>query len=114
MTQLRHFFIDGQYLGTGPAADYAFRDERARKPWATAYFCPICGEVWARIAIDGQQYHVYSLPCIKHIPKWEFTVYGSVWMDNERQLTDSFPPAVLARELDIHLKHGELFYKEGL
>lgn len=86
-----------------------------------AYVCPICLSVWARIRIvskDGIpvespiKYEILSHCCERHsIFSWQ--VSGSLlhpWggeragYERDPYLLDSFPEALVARELRLHLK----------
>lgn len=102
--QLQHFFVEGKYLGK------ALRQQVVE---STAFYCPLCGEVWARFPIEGE------IPCCV---KWRFfartcrtcgyTRLGR-WPDVPGSVSDiytdpgifaAFPDAVLQWELVRHLE----------
>lgn len=37
-----------------------------------AYFCTGCGEIWARVVVEGSPFHDYviSRPCERHADRW--------------------------------------------
>ncbi len=105
----RHFFVRDQYLGSADIMPLTAVKGELQPPWARAWFCPLCGEVWARAAIEGQPYGVYSLSCDKHPSQWEHSVNGSIWIDHDRDYIESLPPYALRRELLLHLTHAARF-----
>lgn len=65
---LQHFFVQSRYLGNRQVAN--FRQDSAFGPRTTesvCWFCPRCGEIWARLAVEGSQYHQHWTEyCPKH------------------------------------------------
>ena len=104
----RAFFLGDKFLGAGPAEDYFCHGE-LRPPWSIAYFCPVCGTVWARVITTDQPFHVYTLSCEAHPSAWEHEIHGSLWIDWDKDFTNSFPPELLRREAILHLDHARRF-----
>ncbi len=87
------------------------------------YFCLTCGRRWADILVGGStSWGIQPVPCVDHAPggvtDWGL-VPGSlicrlvstnfVGKGGWASCVEYIPPALWARELEVHLKH---FYKE--
>lgn len=114
MTFTRHYFVDQQYLGTS-AAEVQFVHGEVTAPLGHVFFCPICSEAWGRCIVDGQPSLVRHRFCERHVPGervgnnsmghvHSFEVPGSLWLDEDRTYNEHLPPAVVFRELCLHLK----------
>lgn len=102
------FFIQGEFLGTS-LVEGEDRRGASRPPWSIAYFCPACGEVWARIHFEGQRFYTCTRLCDKHASEMRIEVPGSIWVPFEPAIMRELPEAVLRRELQTHLKHEEIY-----
>lgn len=101
------FTIHGQPYGGGLREEVFVRGE-LQTPWSTAFFCPHCGEIWAKATIPGARFRVYTHPCEKHpsqTPVWVNEVPGSVFLTHDRDYEDSLPEEVWRRELDLAFEH---------
>lgn len=72
------------------------------------YFCPRCGDIWARIVFEqraqsGLEFAWERVSCERH-PKALGTVSGSLLTGPLMFLVDYFPVQLLRRELMIALK----------
>ena len=115
----QHFFIEGKYYGfgiRGPALMHGLQG-RAR---SYAFFCPYCGEVWARCQVETaasadkhENYVVWSVPCRKH-PAYQYEVAGALTLQFEEPFNDGFPEEVLQWELARHLDHAEHYNIERI
>lgn len=116
MTFTRHFFIDGQFLGSAPAP-VAWHHEQQCAPIGQAFFCPICSELWANCPVEGQPSTVRHRHCAKHPPGTRhgesslghvhgFEVAGSLFLDEEARWNASLPPRVVQREFALHLRYA--------
>lgn len=89
-------------------------------PHSEAFFCATCGDLWGRVLVDGSAWSVHTIPCEKHaptgVPDWG-AVPGS-FLPNRlfaetvsvmfwATVLEHLPPAVLARELEIAIRHFE-------
>lgn len=95
-------FLGNALLGRGVAAPHPLHG-----PWHRAWFCPHCGEIWARAVVDlpNIEWQVWHGLCPRHAsPSW-FTIAGSLWSEYEPEFSASLPPAALQRELAIHFTH---------
>lgn len=100
---LQHFIIQGQLLGSTDRTWKRVHGE-VQLPYAYAFFCRQCCDIWARCPIDNQpQWHIVGAPCHKHSDS-PFDVPGSVWSRWEREWNDALPDAVIEREFHLHLK----------
>lgn len=93
----RLFFIDGKFLGEGPA--------QASGSWlppvSYAFMCQTCGEVWAKLPVEGREWLPYRMPCVLHPDRIFDMPAGALapaWLD---ELLQTFPEGVLRRELDL-------------
>ena len=102
------FFIRERFLGTLRA-----RTTFEACPWgyySYAYFCPVCGEVWARVVCDRDvpeplRWHVREHPCEQHSTIWH--VSGTLLPGSDLINLDVLPPEVLRYEFQQHLSHYE-------
>ena len=108
MKQPVHFFLGQQFMGTG-AIEMLNHDPKHSPPLSVAYFCPVCGEVWARAVITGQAYEVWALLCEKHPLEYPYRVPGSLWLTWNATHNDSLTREMLTREVDLHLEHYDKF-----
>lgn len=81
--------------------------ETVQPPSSIAYFCAICGIVWARAVVEGKRYTIWDRRCGQHPTIFASEKAGSIWIDWDRYFTDALPEAALRRELEIHLLYAE-------
>jgi hypothetical protein len=108
MTYFRHFFIDGQYYGSGEDK-IRFVHAEAQEPMPYAMFCPTCGEIWARMPVENSQreWRIIGGYCEKHPGVSPYVVHGSLILAWEPDLYDCMPPEMLKREFELHLRLWE-------
>jgi hypothetical protein len=62
------FYLGTTLLGTSSITTREF------VPNSHAMFCPTCGEIWGRIVVDPNSWHVHSAACERHprrgVPDW--------------------------------------------
>lgn len=95
--QIGHFFIRGQSYGS--------REIRPMIRWGAphlhpsyCFICPKCGEIWAQIFIEGQDYAPIVRRCLEHGS-------GSLNKIFPPDFHRNFPREVLLRELQIVHHH---------
>lgn len=76
-----------------------------------AYFCPSCGDIWARlVVVDGggrqREFESRRVSCLKHPDLWEMP--GSLLAIGLDDLLHLLPPAALQREFMIHLDRSKI------
>ena len=103
---LRHFLVEGRYLGAHPARKRVIHELLA-PPVGYSFFCTECGKLWAECPVDGARFMVWARPCAEHKPT-SFDVPGSLIMGWEPEFVSDFPPDVWARELRLHLQWASL------
>ena len=110
MTYLRHFWVGNTYLGSAEDR-LRFVHAEAQQPQPYAMFCPTCGEIWARMPVDGSQreWRIVGGHCEQHPGPSRFVVAGSLIMVWEPELYEILPEEVLKRELRLHLNLLEKF-----
>jgi hypothetical protein len=106
----QHFFVEGKYLGTAQRG-LALHAGQYAPPVSFAFFCPHCADLWARCPVGDyngtdRDWMVWTMACRKH-PSRTFSVAGSLYLAWEKSFSDSFPPELLAWELDRHLDYAE-------
>jgi len=107
--RISHWFVEGTHLGQSPRT-VRFVHANLQWPDGLLFYCPNCGEAWARIAVEGSKTYAYAQPCRK-CPGHYGAIPGSVWIDWDADYRAAMPPRVLARELRLHLEawdKGEL------
>lgn len=110
MSYQRAFFLEGQFKGIAevPATDLA---ELAsyRRLRSTAYFCPTCGEVWARLALTygGEEvgWEVLTSPCRKHPESLLYPAGSLISFYLNPQALELLPPDMVSWEFDRHLDY---------
>lgn len=107
MTFLRHFFIGNQYLGCGQDK-LRFVHGEAQQPWPYAVFCPACGDVWARMPVDGSDREWSSLHrhCEAH-SRYSREIPGSLILSWEPELFETFSLEMIQREFTLHMRYTE-------
>jgi len=99
------FFIEGKYYGTGSVGPEVNHGD-IFPPLSFAFFCSHCGEVWARIAVEGAEWQTYRAPCSRHPFPW-FMPAGSIILPWVEDLHIEFPIEVLKREILVYAKEME-------
>lgn len=66
--------------------------------FSNAYFCPHCGDVWARVVVDGRQHNPLTVPCSKH-------GNGSFIFPWRQGCPSELPPEVLLYEFNLRLNN---------
>lgn len=113
MAFTRHFFVGKQYLGSGPDR-LRFIHGEAQQPWPYVVFCSDCGDIWARMPVDGssREWGVLGRHCEAH-SRYSREIPGSLIVDWEPELFETFSPEMIQREFDLHLKYLEKQNAEG-
>lgn len=112
-----HFYVRGSiptemYLGSTTQPLKRVHAEY-QPPYSHAWFCPDCGEVWARAAVVSGSYQskftIEGGQCDRHPSPSPYHVPGTmllVWDDDFNSLLLSCPDAV-KREFELHLQYAE-------
>jgi hypothetical protein len=100
------------FLGTSYLGSFQYDSGREDLGWSrasAAFFCPSCGDIWARlVATDSrgfpQSFVVFTAPCAEH--PWQGSeVPGSLLLGRLANHLPDLPPAAVVREFKIHLEH---------
>jgi hypothetical protein len=102
------FQFRNQHLGTTKRSTEIIHGA-VMAPRSLAFFCPECGEIWARHYVEGQFWQTMALACDKHPPRHPAWVTGSMWIDWDKAYQLSMPMACLLREFWWHLNWWEHF-----
>lgn len=75
------------------------------RPFPIAYFCPFCGDIWARrLILEGNpEWVLFHKPCSKHPHSISRGVSGSIWIGFNTDSDRNLPLPVLRREALLHL-----------
>lgn len=84
----RSIFIGPRLIGSD-TVPFFYRHGQRISPKSHAFFCPVCGEIWARIFIPDTKWYVIHRECSAHGNGWDLRVPGSP------ELYESFPADVL-------------------
>lgn len=120
MNFTRHFFIEGQYLGSAKDQAHYIRNAKVLcPPQGHFFFCAHCSRLWAECPVEGQASMIWSRACKNHSPGAQTGGFGpqrtgvltvpsssptgSIWLDWEPEFTATFPPRVLEWEIARHL-----------
>lgn len=109
MTYQRHFIIEGKHLGIAPCS-MEFVHEELQRPRSYAYFCPVCGELWAKCPVEvvatGEvlQWMTITTNCRKH-PQGCWRAPGSLSLNYEEAYSTSFPDEVVRWEFQRQMDY---------
>lgn len=108
MTLRRHFHIHGQYYGSGEEKLRYVHGE-LQQPAPYAMFCPHCGEIWARMPVDGsnREWVIIGGYCEQHPGPSRFVVHGSLILQWEPELYLSLSSEMIRREFEVHMRLWE-------
>lgn len=108
MTRTQMFTADDVFLGSVERTLTRVHAEM-QEPYSHAWFCPSCGDVWARAHINNHKFTIEGGYCRKHADPSPFNVPGTmmiVWNEEFNSLLLSCPDAV-KREFELHLVYAE-------
>jgi hypothetical protein len=87
-------YIEGRFLGSFIRPAAIVHAER-QQPYSYAYFCPECGEVWARCPVQRigdnlsrSMYQIQGGYCRRHVGPSPFTVAGSLLLSWEPEYSN--------------------------
>ena len=110
----RHFIVHGKLLGSAPIPlPYAQSDRYALTSYA--YFCPHCGDTWARCPVEipawdtPRHWSVWNLPC-KSCKAYGGQVPGSLLLSWDREYSALVLSTITEWEFQRHLDHAERTY----
>ena len=101
------------FVGNTLLGEISYDSGRSDLNWhrcSYALFCPHCGEIWARFAMQDsrgnhQSFEAIRVACIKHPDPWN--IPGSLLANHLERLLESLPPAAVRREFEVHLNYIE-------
>lgn len=95
-----------KYLGEADRPPFTERGKEFPVEGA-CFFCEKCGEIWARVVVEGQPFRVWAVPCERHeSPYWPI-VWGSMWLEWDKEHNSALPLPALLREVEVHMHHYE-------
>lgn len=111
MRYTQHFIVEGKHLGETPRPAVKYGAMCVGAPQAYAFFCPLCGEVWARCPVVDfqgvvQPFQATTKECRKHpdfLNLWTTRIPGSIFLSFDKEFTAALPEEALKRELLLHL-----------
>lgn len=95
-----HYFLGNRLLASGP---HYWWDEARYERTSYAFFCPHCGETWARVANDASAHfwQAINAPCPKH--GTDYREGGTFILPWHRGCPEWLPPEVIQYELQTRL-----------
>lgn len=103
MTYLRHWIVEGKYLGKSEAKRRWIHEQRAA-PIGYHFFCTECGRLWASCPVDGEKHMVWARPCADHSNLGFGQVPGTLHLDWDQQFVAEMPALVIEYEFLVHLR----------
>jgi predicted RNA-binding Zn-ribbon protein involved in translation (DUF1610 family) len=103
------YYIDNQFVGHSEIGEVRVR-EHLVEPESIAYFCPRCGDVWARIVVcdTSRLWGISNNLCPRH-------GLGTMWIGYEKEHMAAFPRELLEREFLLAIadpKWAEYHHRE--
>ncbi len=96
------FFLSSRFAGTSDVPFEQFKEESAA-PQSRAYYCSTCGDVFARMVVEGPtgwRYEPRRCARCGHSPG---VVAGSIlWLPHGSESFENLPPQVLKHEVERH------------
>jgi len=105
----RQFFVGSKYLGEVPCGPIQAHEDSIA-PYGEAYFCPVCGDVWARVVVSsplsGQlsPFMVRAIPCEKHDKRTFCSIPGSLYLGWGREYNTDIPDELVQYEFQQAMK----------
>ena len=101
-------YVNDKYLGSC-TRDMCIIHAEQQVPYSYAWFCPECGEVWAKAIIKGQKFTVEGGYCEKHRSLSPYLVAGSMIVPWDKDFTKALfsLPEALKREFNLYLQFLE-------
>lgn len=91
------FLVRNQYLGE-VVHDWMYtNNERLSQTGSTAFFCQLCGDIWARRVITPEWWRSYERRCERHGD-------GSLLLPGEDDVLDDWPLALITYEFILATK----------
>lgn len=107
MAFLQTWIIAGNVISQAPCASEHIRAE-VHPPYSLAFFCPKCGEVWARRVITpNTNWNAITHECPKHQSPRSAEPGGSVWINYNSDFINNLPREVLRYETLLRLEKDE-------
>ena len=75
-----------------------------------AYYCPWCGDIWARVVFTDSRgiqasLDITTVSCIRHPDQWDLA--GSLLAGRLEALIEHLPLDAVKREFEIHMNEAE-------
>ena len=112
MSLSRQYWIGGRFIGAGLAERERIH-EGFYVPRSFAYFCPSCGDIWARVIVLDSEVSQKFFAWVAACPKHELDgagVPGSLLLPLNNTFNDAFPDEMIQWEFEQHLRWAEKKY----
>ena len=98
------WIVEGQVFPPEPIGLEYIHAQPCR-PFPIAFFCPFCGDIWARRIIVGgnTEWALFHVPCSKHPHSISRGLSGSIWVGFNTDSDRNLPRALLHREALLHI-----------
>jgi len=114
----QHFHVEGRFLGSVVRSHVIVHGER-QPAYSYAYFCPDCGELWAKCPVTDEngfvnKWQIQGGHCRLHPGPSQFTVAGSLllaWEPEYSALLLSCPD-VVRWEYQRHMEYYDRVFSQ--
>ena len=104
MSFTQTWMIDGKLVCQAPIG-LEYIHAQAHPPYSYAYFCPQCGELWARRIISpATRWVTLTHECIRHEAPRYCEPGGSIWKNLDTDFLKHLPKEILRREALLRLE----------
>lgn len=116
----QHFIVEGRYFGLGHRT-FNKRGMVPSPPPSYAFFCPCCGEVWARFPVQltgaevsgkMERFQAVTVACRKCPSESAFRVPGELWLSWDAEFSQALPEEALRWDLERLLETYHPIEKE--
>lgn len=100
------WWVDGRILGSAPAGLERTHNQ-LHPPVSYAWFCPHCGEIWARRIISpSRRWFAWTGCCVKceAVNNNSLRMPGSIWLPSDPEYLANLPHFMYRYEAETALK----------
>jgi hypothetical protein len=114
VNRTQSFFVGDEFLGESPRG---LQHRTNAYPLSIAFFCPSCGDIWARCPVEGSprsRWRVAFSACERCDRIDILNLPGSLWLPLDTDFQNALPHAALLREFHLALKYLDYLQSEGI
>lgn len=103
-----HYFLGNRLLGSSPRTPWW--DSASLAEASVLFVCPVCGDAWGRVVIEGKEWVPLRRGCAKH--PWNGSP-GGTFIPSWLHRYDHLPDQVLRYELNLLLNQPEFNHDQS-